>query len=146
MLIPPTMNEMRILIINGPNLNLLGMRRPEIYGRETFGETLAKLRKRFGEVTLEYFQSNSEGRSSTGFNKPHSVRIMRTTERPTPQRGRKPSNGDRDKPRRIRPLLPRDSRCHRGVSASGGGGTLYPISSHARNSGLRPSQDAVPTP
>ena len=55
------MNEMRILIINGPNLNLLGMRRPEIYGRETFGETLAKLRKRFGEVTLEYFQSNSEG-------------------------------------------------------------------------------------
>ena len=61
MLIPPTMKEMRILIINGPNLNLLGMRRPEIYGRETFGETLAKLRKRFGKVTLEYFQSNSEG-------------------------------------------------------------------------------------
>lgn len=61
MLKPPTMNEMRILIINGPNLNLLGMRRPEIYGRETFGETLAKLRKRFGKVTLEYFQSNSEG-------------------------------------------------------------------------------------
>ena len=52
---------MRILIINGPNLNLLGQRRPEIYGRETFFDTLDKLRKRFEDVDIDYFQSNCEG-------------------------------------------------------------------------------------
>ncbi len=52
---------MRILIINGPNLNLLGQRRPEIYGEETFLDTLDKLRQRFGDVDIYYFQSNCEG-------------------------------------------------------------------------------------
>lgn len=52
---------MRILIINGPNLNLLGQRRPEIYGGESFFDTLEILRSRFGAVEIDYFQSNSEG-------------------------------------------------------------------------------------
>ena len=51
----------RILIINGPNLNLLGRREPEIYGRVSFEEHLAKMRQSFPEVDLEYYQSNHEG-------------------------------------------------------------------------------------
>ena len=50
-----------ILIINGPNLNLLGTREPEIYGRETFESFLETLRREYPETILEYFQSNSEG-------------------------------------------------------------------------------------
>ena len=50
-----------ILIINGPNLNLLGKREPEIYGRETFEDYLEKLRREFPEEQISYFQSNSEG-------------------------------------------------------------------------------------
>ena len=50
-----------ILIINGPNLNLLGTREPDIYGRETFDNFLAGLRKEFPDTTLEYYQSNFEG-------------------------------------------------------------------------------------
>lgn len=50
-----------IAIINGPNLNLLGKRQPEIYGFETFESFLPKLRERFPLVPIEYFQSNSEG-------------------------------------------------------------------------------------
>ncbi|MEM6632207.1 MAG: type II 3-dehydroquinate dehydratase [Bacteroidota bacterium] len=52
---------MDILILNGPNLNLLGKREPEIYGNVTFEEHLTSLRIRFPEVTLHYFQSNHEG-------------------------------------------------------------------------------------
>lgn len=52
---------MKIGIINGPNLNLLGRRNPEIYGAETFEETLAQLKAVFPDVEIEYFQSNSEG-------------------------------------------------------------------------------------
>ncbi len=52
---------MKILIINGPNLNLLGKREPEIYGSRTFEDFFAKLTKDFPEVELEYFQSNHEG-------------------------------------------------------------------------------------
>jgi 3-dehydroquinate dehydratase-2 len=51
----------KILIINGPNLNLLGKREPEIYGNETFENFLEKLRKRFPSVHLDYYQSNVEG-------------------------------------------------------------------------------------
>ena len=52
---------MKILIINGPNLNLLGNREPEVYGNQSFEAYLKKLRKQYHEVTLEYFQSNIEG-------------------------------------------------------------------------------------
>lgn len=52
---------MRIIIINGPNLNLLGTREPDIYGQETMEDCLASLRKRFPQVEIEYFQSNHEG-------------------------------------------------------------------------------------
>jgi 3-dehydroquinate dehydratase-2 len=51
----------KILIINGPNLNLLGSREPSVYGTTTFEEHLAKLKNTFSEVELEYFQSNIEG-------------------------------------------------------------------------------------
>ena len=52
---------MKILIINGPNLNLLGQREPRIYGSESMEEYLPVLRKRYPEVDLLYFQSNVEG-------------------------------------------------------------------------------------
>jgi 3-dehydroquinate dehydratase-2 len=50
-----------ILIINGPNLNLLGTREPGIYGSDTMDSCLDSLRKRYPEVRFEYFQSNHEG-------------------------------------------------------------------------------------
>lgn len=52
---------MKILILNGPNLNLLGTREPEIYGSETFESYFEKLTQEFSQCELEYFQSNSEG-------------------------------------------------------------------------------------
>ncbi len=52
---------MKIIIINGPNLNLLGKREPEIYGSQTFEDFLEKLKTRFDGIQLEYFQSNVEG-------------------------------------------------------------------------------------
>jgi len=52
---------MKILIINGPNLNLLGRREPGIYGAETFEKYLGKLRNAYPQVEIEYFQSNIEG-------------------------------------------------------------------------------------
>lgn len=54
---------MRIQIINGPNINLLGKREPSIYGSVTFEEYLAELRKKYPDVELGYFQSNVEGKS-----------------------------------------------------------------------------------
>lgn len=51
---------MRIAIINGPNLNLVGRREPGIYGNTSFETYLKELRTRF-EVDIDYFQSNSEG-------------------------------------------------------------------------------------
>lgn len=50
----------KIIIINGPNLNLLGIREPSIYGNSTFDDFLAKLRSEFSNITIDYFQSNSE--------------------------------------------------------------------------------------
>ena len=50
-----------ITIINGPNLNLLGLREPHIYGKETFEQYFEKLKARFPDVTLHHFQSNVEG-------------------------------------------------------------------------------------
>ena len=52
---------MKILIINGANLNLLGRRQPEIYGRESFEDYLEALRARYSDHTLDYYQSNIEG-------------------------------------------------------------------------------------
>jgi 3-dehydroquinate dehydratase II len=52
---------MKVQIINGPNLNLLGRREPEKYGNLTFEEYLSMLSSRFPEVTIDYFQSNVEG-------------------------------------------------------------------------------------
>ena len=52
---------MKLIIINGPNLNLLGTREPGIYGDESFETYLKKLRKLYPEDSLEYFQSNVEG-------------------------------------------------------------------------------------
>jgi len=52
---------MKIAIINGPNLNLLGVREPGIYGRQTFEEFLKGLREKYPEVQIDYFQSNVEG-------------------------------------------------------------------------------------
>lgn len=50
-----------IQIINGPNLNLLGRREPEIYGSDSFDDFLPELRSRFPGVKIDYFQSNLEG-------------------------------------------------------------------------------------
>ena len=55
------MSKSKILIVNGPNLNLLGKREPEIYGRKTLGEILAEVRAMFPGMQIEDFQSNSEG-------------------------------------------------------------------------------------
>lgn len=52
---------MEILIINGPNLNLLGKREPEIYGSQSFDDYLQTLREEFPNLRLSYFQSNHEG-------------------------------------------------------------------------------------
>ncbi|HZK63576.1 MAG TPA: type II 3-dehydroquinate dehydratase [Puia sp.] len=52
---------MKIAIINGPNLNLLGTREPGIYGRQTFEEFLKTLKEKYADVQIDYFQSNVEG-------------------------------------------------------------------------------------
>ncbi|MBK8580631.1 MAG: 3-dehydroquinate dehydratase [Flavobacteriales bacterium] len=52
---------MRLLILNGPNLDLLGTREPAIYGTRTFEDFLVELRKEFPGHQLDYFQSNVEG-------------------------------------------------------------------------------------
>ncbi|MGI6222449.1 MAG: type II 3-dehydroquinate dehydratase [Prevotella sp.] len=51
----------RILIVNGPNLNLLGVREPGIYGKSSFEDYLPKLKEAFPQVELSYYQSNVEG-------------------------------------------------------------------------------------
>src|SRR5262245_56178947 len=52
---------MKIAIINGPNLNLLGQREPEVYGTESFDTYFKELQKEFPSVSFNYFQSNVEG-------------------------------------------------------------------------------------
>lgn len=52
---------MNIIIINGPNLNLLGKREPEIYGNQTFEDYFRLLQKQFPTINLSYYQSNIEG-------------------------------------------------------------------------------------
>jgi 3-dehydroquinate dehydratase-2 len=65
------MSQKKIIILNGPNLNLLGTREPEIYGNQTFDQFLQILEKKFqSEVEITYFQSNEEGQL---INKLHEV-------------------------------------------------------------------------
>ena len=52
---------MKIQIINGPNLNLLGKREPDIYGNRSFEDYLPTLQARFPDIELHYYQSNVEG-------------------------------------------------------------------------------------
>jgi 3-dehydroquinate dehydratase-2 len=52
---------MKLIIINGPNLNLLGKREPEIYGATTFEDYFRKLQLKYKSIQLAYFQSNIEG-------------------------------------------------------------------------------------
>lgn len=52
---------MKIIIINGPNLNMLGRREPEVYGSQSFEDYFAKLQDNYPDTELEYFQSNIEG-------------------------------------------------------------------------------------
>jgi 3-dehydroquinate dehydratase-2 len=64
---------MKIVIINGPNLNLLGKRETEIYGTDSFEDYFERLKPIYPKVDLNYFQSNSEGAmidflQKTGFN------------------------------------------------------------------------------
>lgn len=57
-------NKMKILVINGPNINMLGIREPEIYGKLTLADIekeLLEYSKNFNSVELEFFQSNMEG-------------------------------------------------------------------------------------
>jgi len=52
---------MKIQIINGPNLNLLGLREPSIYGSESIDSFIEKLRKQYSIIEIDYYQSNVEG-------------------------------------------------------------------------------------
>lgn len=52
---------MKIAIINGPNLNLLGRREPDVYGKITFEDYLKELKDKFPKVEISYYQSNVEG-------------------------------------------------------------------------------------
>ncbi|WP_340066703.1 type II 3-dehydroquinate dehydratase [Ascidiimonas aurantiaca] len=52
---------MKIIIINGPNLNLLGKREPDVYGNTTFEDYFRNLQMKYRDVELEYYQSNIEG-------------------------------------------------------------------------------------
>lgn len=61
---------MKLQIINGPNINLLGKREPSIYGEESFESCLTHLKRLYPDIQLEYFQSNIEGEM---INKIHEV-------------------------------------------------------------------------
>ncbi len=52
---------MKILILNGPNLNLLGKREPEVYGSQTFDAYFEELKNTYNKIDLTYYQSNVEG-------------------------------------------------------------------------------------
>jgi 3-dehydroquinate dehydratase-2 len=55
------LRTLNLLIINGPNLNLLGKREPEIYGAQTFEEYFKQIKDEFPGISLDYYQSNVEG-------------------------------------------------------------------------------------
>jgi len=53
--------QMKVIIINGPNLNLLGKREPEVYGKESFEDYFTLLKLKYPDIALDYYQSNIEG-------------------------------------------------------------------------------------
>ena len=55
------MSKKKILILNGPNLNLLGTREPDIYGHTTFESFIEQVRNQFSTIQIDYYQSNIEG-------------------------------------------------------------------------------------
>tara|TARA_R110000868_G_scaffold393476_2_gene664519 strand:- start:391 stop:849 length:459 start_codon:yes stop_codon:yes gene_type:complete len=55
------MSQLKIAIINGPNLNLLGVRQPEIYGSQTFEQYYTSLQNKYPTIEFSYYQSNTEG-------------------------------------------------------------------------------------
>ena len=61
---------MKVQIINGPNINLLGKREPSVYGSRSFEDYLAELKERYPQVEFDYYQSNVEGEM---INKIHEV-------------------------------------------------------------------------
>lgn len=56
-----TFIPMKLIIINGPNINLLGKRETDIYGDKTFNEFFSQLKEKYSEVEMHHFQSNIEG-------------------------------------------------------------------------------------
>jgi 3-dehydroquinate dehydratase II len=64
---------MKLLIINGPNLNMLGTREPGIYGTREFGSFLDQLRRSYPDIDLDHFQSNVEGEIVTAVQKAGAV-------------------------------------------------------------------------
>ena len=52
---------MKVIIINGPNLNLIGIREPHLYGKIKFEDFLSKIRNKYDKLKIHYFQSNIEG-------------------------------------------------------------------------------------
>ncbi len=66
---------MNILVINGPNLNMLGVREPEIYGKETFADLKEKIREHCAEkgITCDIYQSNYEGDLVTRIQKAYGI-------------------------------------------------------------------------
>ncbi len=64
---------MKLIIINGPNLNLLGVREPSVYGNQSFIDYLEDLKKKFPSIEIDYFQSNVEGEI---INKLHEIGFM----------------------------------------------------------------------
>lgn len=52
---------MKLIIINGPNLNLLGIREKEVYGNKTFDDYFEELKEKYTQIELEYYQNNVEG-------------------------------------------------------------------------------------
>ena len=62
---------MQIAIINGPNLNLLGKREPEVYGTATFEDYFESLKTKFPHIQFSYFQSNIEGEIINAIHKAH---------------------------------------------------------------------------
>ena len=75
---------MKIAIINGPNLNLLGQREPGIYGSESFDSFLQQLRNKFTSADISYFQSNVEGELVTEIQRAGSRHSERERNRPRP--------------------------------------------------------------